>query len=114
MTNDPFYSDDYSIWRGIKKPDDPKAEAEKLTAQGYRRVSNAHAMLSRVDRPDWQQVLEENGLRSDDEDMYRRTYSKDTITVHFMVSKHVPGSTSAHDKTGYIPLADEDRIHQPN
>lgn len=79
-------------------------EADRLTALGYRRISNSKGIVARVDSPTWQQtVLEVNPvlLLSDQaEDFYRRNYSQDRLVVDQEVYKKIPGST--HNTTGYL------------
>lgn len=50
------------------------AEAKKV---GYRIVSRAYCMASRIDRPDW--IEHQRGNKCGD--LYRRVYSRDVITV---------------------------------
>lgn len=92
-----------------------RRKAERLTALGYRRTSNKHRMVSRIDRPDWLEVLARSMRRSVAEfcdldtgevspswcDHYRRVYSEDTMIVEDPeVFKLVP--TSGHDSVGYV------------
>lgn len=86
-----------------------------LIAQGYRRTSNKYGMVSRIDRPDWIEVLAKELHRAPADfyvpgepepsgswcDYYRRCLSKDTITLHVEVARQIP--TSSHDPVGYIP-----------
>ncbi len=66
--------------------------AQELTAKGYRRISNKHKMVSRIDREDWIRHMAEQHAPWDVEgegmtwasgahmtDHYRRVYSKDVI-----------------------------------
>jgi hypothetical protein len=53
------------------------ASAEEAKRVGYRIVSRAFCMASRIDRPDW--IEHQRGNNSSD--LYRRCYSKDVITV---------------------------------
>jgi hypothetical protein len=90
-------------------------KAQILTAQGYRRTSNTHGMVSRIDRPDWVDVLAKAQHCSPADfygpgeatpaanwcDHYRRGYSKDTLIVGTVLAKLIP--TSGGDSTGYIP-----------
>ena len=93
----------------------PKQVAEELTAQGYRRISNRHKIVSRIDNPDWMQelaaflrcspawLLLADGSGDPDPqwcDHYRRCHSKDTRTVPDEVFSLIPGS--GHDGTGYV------------
>lgn len=89
--------------------------AELLAARGYRRTSGKHCILSRIDRPDWVDVLARALRRSPAEfyepgestpsgrwcDSYRRCHSDDKITVSPVIAKLVPGSS--FDATGYVP-----------
>jgi len=90
-------------------------EANKLINWGYRRVSNTHLMLSRIDRADWYRHMAQkhapwdpNGQGIDwvwsmgsacAEDHYRRVYSKDTITRPKNVFELIPSSGGS--VTGY-------------
>ncbi|KVR21647.1 hypothetical protein WK13_34480 [Burkholderia ubonensis] len=90
-------------------------EVQRLKAQGYCRTSNKWGLLSRIDRPDWQQHMAERhcpwsaeqgmkwvrGLGKDAEDQYRRVYSQDSITVPRDVAKQFPPSGGT--VTGYKP-----------
>lgn len=91
------------------------ARARVLAAQGYRRISNAHGMVARIDRPDWVDVLAKALHRAPADfyvpgesepagnwrDHYRRCYSKDEQKLDRVVAKLVP--TSGHDNVGYVP-----------
>ena len=91
---------------------DPK----RLTAMGYRRTSNKCGMLSRIDRPDWIQVLAVHLRRAPADfyvpgedkptgswcDFYRRVLSKDTIEIDPNLARQVP--TSGHDPIGYVEI----------
>lgn len=91
----------------------------QLTARGYRRVSNAHGMLARVDREDWIVVLAKHMGRSPAEfyvpgakepeacwaDFYRRVLSRDQVHVEPAgLARFVP--SSCHDPVGYVPPND--------
>lgn len=86
-----------------------------LKARGYRRVSNKHGMLARVDRPDWVEVLARHLKRSPAElyvpgepepaahwaDYYRRVLSGDRVDVEPpALARLVPSSD--HDPVGYV------------
>jgi hypothetical protein len=89
---------------------------EQAAAQGYRRVSNKHMRVTRIDRPDWVRILAEHTRRSEAQfyrpgslhpegawaDFYRRVLSKDwfEFSDRNEFSK-VPGSD--FDDTGYVP-----------
>lgn len=78
--------------------------AQELISLGYRRTSNAYCMVSRIDRPDWIQVLaskmhlsvadfhnvDGSGVSDHWKDHYVRVYSKDNLTVHPQILRHVP------------------------
>ena len=76
--------------------------AEELTAKGYRRVSNKHGIVARVDRADWWEALEKHfqrnmPIRNDAEtgrwaDYYRRVLSEDRLEVGPDIARHVPQS----------------------
>ena len=85
-----------------------------FVALGYRRTSRKHGMISRIDRPDWQEFLARKGMlvgpgrEGNGADHYRRVYSKDTITlVPLSLALEVP--TSGHDPVGFIP---KDQLEQ--
>lgn len=91
-----------------------KLRAEKLMAQGYRRVSNKHRHVSRIDRPDWATLLSKDMFNRDVafyydnprqwEDHYRRCYSKDVLVVDQYTSPHVRGSSG--EVTGFVGLGE--------
>lgn len=87
---------------------------DELIARGYRRTSRRHGMVSRIDRPDWIDILAEHliqprvelmkrirGFPGMWEDYYRRVLSKDTITLNpAQLALKVP--TSDRDPVGYV------------
>jgi hypothetical protein len=84
--------------------------AEALTKQGYRRISNNHLLVSRVDCLDWKQRMANSHPRgmawvevlgNSAADHYRRCFSKDIRNVSRDVLRRIPGS--GFDTTGYIP-----------
>jgi len=87
-------------------PEHTDLSVEQLIARGYRRTSNKHRMLSRIDRPDWWEVLTEHlhrippGPRSQWPDFYRRVLSNDTVIALAYVARQVP--TSGHDPVEYV------------
>jgi 1,4-alpha-glucan branching enzyme len=87
-----------------------KREAKALARQGYRRVSNSGRRISRIDRPDWQEYMAEQGLEfakledtdGSQADYYRRVYSQDRLQVkELAVYSLIP--PSGFDRVGYIP-----------
>lgn len=88
---------------------------EEATRLGYRRVSNSHCIVSRVDRVDWLSRLAKSLNRPYEEmlsrsgknpvewaaDHYRRCFSKDTLVLSPTEYKKVPSSSG--DQTGYVP-----------
>jgi hypothetical protein len=81
-----------------------EALAKRLTAMGYRRMSNRYRTVARVDREDWMLVMKTAIPAGYAAHHYRRCYSEDVIegvpgTAYFLV----PPST--HDKTGYVEVA---------
>lgn len=90
-------------------------QVEQLIAMGYRRTSHKHCMVSRVDRPDFVQVLARHLRRAPADfyvpgsekvdggwcSYYRRVLTKDTLTVSPADIKRFPSSD--HDATGYMP-----------
>lgn len=89
---------------------------EEAKARGYRRTSNKHRMVSRIDRADWIAVLARHLNRAPADlyepgatkvagnwcDHYRRCLSRDTLTLSEAEFRKVPGSD--WDDTGYVPL----------
>ncbi len=76
---------------------------QELIRKGYRRTSNAHGMVSRVDRPDWKERLKEMYPHSPgvlNPDFYRRCVSQDTLELHNDDAQKIPNSN--HDMTGYV------------
>lgn len=81
----------------------------KLIREGYRRTSRAHGLVSRIDRPDWLDVIRcsfSPTSRPLDpnccwESYYRRVLSKDTIELPRRQALLVPASD--WDFIGYIP-----------
>ena len=86
---------------------------EKLVELGYRVVSRKHKHVSRIDRPDWKDLVAnyfcawdinegyehmENFSECGNEDTYRRMLSKDVLTVDSI--EGIPNSNGA--ETGYI------------
>lgn len=84
---------------------------------GYRKVSNKFGVLSRIDRPDWVQVLAEHLHRSPAElyvpgrpehpsahwcDYYRRVLSTDTVMIDPAFARYIPNSNN--DPVGFVPL----------
>lgn len=87
-----------------------------LIAQGYRRTSNRYGMVSRIDRPDWIEVLAAHLRRSPAElyvpgepdtpsaswmDYYRRVLSEDTLEIDPNEARRIPNSN--WDPCGYTP-----------
>lgn len=93
----------------------PIQEALILIARGYRRVSNKHCRVARIDRPDWVWHLAEHLRRAPADfyvpgepepsacwaDFYRRGLTKDVIQVAPEVSRLV--KPSGWDPVGYVP-----------
>lgn len=80
-----------------------RRKAKALMKKGYRRTSRKHGSLSRIDRPDWKEVLKNrgfSGLGSDAADFYRRCKSEDVITVPRLISDLVKSSSG--DRTSYV------------
>jgi phage terminase small subunit len=90
---------------------------EGATSLGYRRISNRHCIVARIDRPDWLEHMAEQMHRSPAFflirggravgkveagwfDHYRRCYSRDRITLTQNEYKKVPAS--GWDTTGFI------------
>lgn len=79
--------------------------AGDLHEQGYRRVSNKHKLVARIDRKDWLDVLAKemhcsradfynlngSGISDSWRDHYVRVYSKDQITVSPEIYKLMKG-----------------------
>lgn len=87
---------------------------EQLIAMGYRKVSNAYCHVSRIDREDWMTVLAKqlrcavadfynldgSGVSGSWCDYYRRTHSKDVLTVSPSIIGKIP--SSSFDPVGFI------------
>lgn len=99
------------------------AEALRLAAMGYRRTSNRHRMVSRVDRPDWREYMAQQHAPWDAErgtqdgprwvrclgegaaDHYRRTHSEDNLEgLPPDVFRRIPGSNG--DDTGFVKVTE--------
>jgi len=95
----------------------PNLDAERLTGYGFCRISNTAKMLSRIDKPNWVDLLAhhlhrettemERAIRQSPssmaswEDYYRRTLSESKITVDPEVYMLMPAS--GHTITGFRP-----------
>lgn len=93
---------------------EPYDLANYLISVGYRAISNKHKMVSRVDRPDFVQILAQRLLRAPADfyvpgqdrvtanwvDHYRRGISSDKRSVPDEVFKLMKGSTWDH--VGYV------------
>ena len=88
---------------------------QRLIAMGYRRTSSKYGMVSRIDRPDWLQVLAAHLRRSTGTllmtdgnpdpswcDFYRRVLSRDTLTLGQERGRRFP--TSHGSSCGYVSL----------
>ncbi|HIF0636040.1 TPA: hypothetical protein ACXYQ5_005014 [Klebsiella pneumoniae] len=97
---------------------DQRANAKHYLLSGYCRVSNQHMMISRIDRPDWREVLAVHFCPHDPEegmdrtysdgaaDYYRRCLSKDKLTLKDKALYQMfPGSGGGHSH--FIPLCEE-------
>lgn len=86
---------------------DAATQAYELIAQGYRKVSSKHAIVSRIDRPDWKDRMARQGHPVHDEhpgrleDQYRRVFTADKLQVSREVLVRIPSSGFAI--TGYCP-----------
>jgi hypothetical protein len=95
----------------------PDLKAEDAVAQGYRRISNKHRLVARIDRADWLEVLATEMRRAPADfiirsgakkgevdpgwnDHYRRCLSKDVVKMSPAEALKVP--TSGFDEVGYI------------
>ena len=85
-----------------------------LVALGYRRTSRKYGIVSRIDRPDWKEVLARSGYlmgpgrEGNHADTYRACYSSDKITLEPpSLALEVP--TSGHDPIGFVP---KDQLEQ--
>lgn len=88
---------------------------QQLIAMGYRRTSSKYGMVSRIDRPDWMQVLAAHLNRSTGSfmlpngdvdpmwcDFYRRVLSKDNLKLGPERGRRFP--TSHGSSCGYVSL----------
>lgn len=76
-----------------------------INKMGYRRISNSGCIVARVDRPDWQSIMIDLGVRVVVDDLsaadhYRRCYSEDRVTLEPSIYKQIKGSCG--DSTGYV------------
>lgn len=84
-------------------------ECKALIERGYRRTSCKYGTISRIDRPDWQALLERERRRDltfgngDHEDFWRRCRSHDTMDFGDSLPRNFPSSCG--DSCGYIPEA---------
>jgi hypothetical protein len=90
--------------------------AQLLKAMGYRRVSNKHKLVARIDRKDWLQSMAkslhrapadfyvpgENHVAPNWCDYYRRVHSKDQLEVSAEIYAALPASNETSDD--YVPL----------
>lgn len=97
--------------------------AESLIARGYRRISNTHRIVARVDREDWRIFLARaqapwnlsegsdwvECLGNSAADYYRRCFSTDKKIIPTLVFKLIPSSN--HDPIGYVPPTNKMRIN---
>jgi hypothetical protein len=96
--------------RGVTTRSDVSAmTGEEATERGYRRTSNTHLTVSRVDTPQWPERM---GLRPGttdfsraSPDLYRRVYSKDHVVLAAAEFRKVP--TSSGDTTGFVAVRDD-------
>jgi hypothetical protein len=88
----------------------------ELIARGYRCVSRKYGIVSRIDRPDWIDVVIANTHRTVCsitadiksgrwQDFYRRVYSKDTLKLGAYRGRQFPNS--GFDPVGYVELKAE-------
>lgn len=97
-------------------------KASQLINWGYRRISNTHQMVSRIDRPDWFMYMATKhapwdptgegvqwaaGLGMYAKDYYRRCLSKDKLELPHHIFTLIPASGSSD--AGYKPKK-EDKI----
>lgn len=88
-----------------------------IMAMGYRKVSNNHCIVTRIDREDWVEYLAQKMRRAPADfivrdgsgmispswcDHYRRTYSNDKIYVTREDIKKFKGS--GYDPIGYVDI----------
>lgn len=97
----------HDITYGFWDPDELTAFtiAGELMSKGYRKISNAYCLVSRIDRDDWLTVLarerrcsvadfynvDGSGVGDQHRDHYVRCFSKDTHTVSPKVLKFMKG-----------------------
>jgi hypothetical protein len=112
------------VWRSWKRYEQNTSKKENsdwvsaskaLISRGYRRISNKHGVVSRIDRADWITVIAQHLNRSPAElyvpgrhhpepcwnDYYRRVLSKDQLKIGKLVHD-IP--TSDFDAVGFIDL----------
>lgn len=88
--------------------------SEELILTGYRRISNKHLRVARIDRPDWGSIVssmwkldlpcgDETQFPTSAFDFYRRMISKDVKVVSRELYSKIPNSIG--DRTGYIEVS---------
>lgn len=98
-----------------------QSTASKLINWGYRKTSNNHRLVARIDRPDWYRYMAQEHAPWDPNgegidwvfnmgpaaagDHYRRCYSRDFKTVPHAVLELIPSSN--HDDCGYCRKSGE-------
>jgi len=117
-------------WRLTKSQKIRLEERERLQAlsvrdlieMGYRRTSNRHGLISRIDREDWREEMArkhspwsfEEGMNwvkalsftpGGAEDHYRRCYSRDCITVTPEKAMKIPNSN--WDPVGFVSSSEK-------
>jgi hypothetical protein len=93
---------------------------EDLVKAGYRRVSNKHRLIARIDREDWLTLMAQALKKAPADfyvpgaekpagnwcDWYRRCMSRDVLKIDASIIKQVPPSD--WDNVGYVELIDGD------
>lgn len=98
----------------VMRPSMSAANSDKeLIAAGYRRTSNKYGLISRIDRPDWRDVIIATTHQTVEtmrkatpgmwEDHYRRCHSKDQIELGAWRGKKIP--TSNWDPVGFVEIS---------
>ena len=94
-----------------------------LEKHGYRRTSNKHGHVTRIDRKDWLRFMAKKhapwdfnegtkwvmglGLASA-ADHYRRVHSKDTLVLHPDDAKCIMSSN--HDPIGFVEIDEDEKV----
>lgn len=94
-------------YQDLVKRQDPRALAVELMAMGYRKTSNRHQLVSRIDNPNWQEAEPGHAVTPD---FSRRVHSKDKLCVPAAVLKYI--ASSGHNDCGYVPIGRHEELYR--